>query len=66
LAAICESKRTIAIAGTSGKSTTTAMLFHILHSSGINPSLITGAGLASLQQEGKIGNALLWPKRLAY
>jgi len=57
LAAICKSKRTIAIAGTSGKSTTTAMLFHILHSNGINPSLITGAGLASLQQEGKIGNA---------
>lgn len=57
LAAICESKRTIAIAGTSGKSTTTAMLFHILHENGISPSLITGAGLVSLQKEGKIGNA---------
>lgn len=57
LAEICESKRTIAIAGTSGKSTTTAMLFHILFENGISPSLITGAGLASLQQGGKIGNA---------
>ncbi len=57
LAAICDSKRTIAIAGTSGKSTTTAMLFHILHANGVSPSLITGAGLVSLQKEGKIGNA---------
>jgi UDP-N-acetylmuramate--alanine ligase len=57
LAEICASKRTIAIAGTSGKSTVTAMLFHILHENGVSPSLITGAGLVSLQQEGKIGNA---------
>ncbi|HPI54608.1 MAG TPA: Mur ligase domain-containing protein [Chitinophagaceae bacterium] len=57
LAEICVSKRTIAIAGTSGKSTTTAMLFHILLESGVSPSLITGAGLVSLQQGGKIGNA---------
>lgn len=57
LSAICSSKRTIAIAGTSGKSTTTAMLFHILHENGVSPSLITGAGLVSLQKEGKIGNA---------
>jgi UDP-N-acetylmuramate--alanine ligase len=57
LAQICASKKTIAIAGTSGKSTTTAMLFHILYENGVSPSLITGAGLASLQQDGKIGNA---------
>lgn len=57
LAEICSSKKTIAIAGTSGKSTTTAMLFHLLHENGVSPSLITGAGLASLQQGGKIGNA---------
>ncbi|MBP6625739.1 MAG: UDP-N-acetylmuramate--alanine ligase, partial [Chitinophagaceae bacterium] len=57
LAEICASKRTIAIAGTSGKSTTTAMLFHILFENGVSPSLITGAGLASLQEGGKIGNA---------
>jgi len=57
LAEICASKRTIAIAGTSGKSTTTAMLFHILYENGISPSLITGAGLVSLQKDGGIGNA---------
>ncbi len=59
LAAICASKRTIAIAGTSGKSTVTAMLFHALYENGVSPSLITGAGLVSLQQEGKIGNAFV-------
>lgn len=57
LAAICKEKYTIAIAGTSGKSTTTAMLFHILHTQGKNPSLISGAALVSLQQEGLLGNA---------
>jgi UDP-N-acetylmuramate--alanine ligase len=57
LAAICASKRTIAIAGTSGKSTTAAMLFHMLWKNNMAPSLITGAGLVSLQKQGKIGNA---------
>ncbi len=59
LAEICASRRTIAIAGTSGKSTVTAMLFHILYENGVSPSLITGAGLASLQQDGQIGNAFV-------
>ncbi|MBK7763592.1 MAG: UDP-N-acetylmuramate--alanine ligase [Bacteroidetes bacterium] len=57
LADICASKRTIAIAGTSGKSTVTAMLFHILHENKMSPSLISGAGLVSLQKQGKIGNS---------
>lgn len=56
LAQICESKKTIAIAGTSGKSTTAAMLFHLLSNSGIDASLITGAGIVSLIKQGKIGN----------
>jgi UDP-N-acetylmuramate--alanine ligase len=57
LRAITETKRTIAVSGTSGKSTTSAMLFHILHHAGLSPSIISGAGLVSLQEEGKIGNA---------
>ena len=57
LALIASSKRTIAIGGTSGKSTTTAMLFDILHHAGLNPSIIGGAGLTKLIREGKIGNA---------
>lgn len=56
LAQICAQKKTIAVAGTSGKSTTAAMLFHLLSHCGIDASLITGAGLVSLIQKGKIGN----------
>ena len=48
--------RTIAVSGTSGKSTTTAMLFEILRHAGKDPSLITGGILLSLQQEGYFGN----------
>ncbi len=57
LALIAESKKTIAVGGTSGKSTTTAMLFAILECGGLRPSIISGAGLTSIIKEGKIGNA---------
>ena len=57
LALIAESKKTIAIGGTSGKSTTTAMLFDIMEYAGLHPSIISGAGLTSIIKEGKIGNA---------
>jgi UDP-N-acetylmuramate--alanine ligase len=57
LAAISLSKRTIAIGGTSGKSTTTAMIFHILQENGYFPSLMTGAGLTALQKQGLPGNS---------
>lgn len=57
LAYIATTRRTIAVAGTSGKSTTSAMLFDILKYAGIQPGIISGAGLVSLIKEGKIGNA---------
>ena len=57
LALIAKSKRTIAVGGTSGKSTTSAMLFSIMESAGFMPSIISGAGLTSIIKEGKIGNA---------
>jgi UDP-N-acetylmuramate--alanine ligase len=57
LALVAESKKTIAIGGTSGKSTTCAMLFDILQYAGLNPSIISGAGLVSIMKEGRIGNA---------
>src|SRR5687767_3402298 len=57
LALIAGSKKTIAIGGTSGKSTTTAMLFDILEYAGLQPSIISGAGLVSIIKQGKIGNA---------
>jgi UDP-N-acetylmuramate--alanine ligase len=57
LSLIAASKKTIAIGGTSGKSTTTAMLFDILEHAGMKPSIISGAGLVNIIKEGKIGNA---------
>jgi UDP-N-acetylmuramate--alanine ligase len=57
LSSISKEKRTIAIGGTSGKSTTSAMVFHILQKCGFEPSIMSGAGLVSLQQKGLPGNA---------
>src|SRR3954453_5994867 len=57
LALIAKSKKTIAVGGTSGKSTTTAMLFDILEHANLQPSIISGAGLISIIKAGKIGNA---------
>ena len=57
LALIAESKKTIAVGGTSGKSTTSAMLFDIMNTANMHPSIISGAGLISIIKEGKIGNA---------
>lgn len=57
LSLIADSKKTIAVGGTSGKSTTSAMLFHILDYAGYRPGIISGAGLTSLIKQGKIGNA---------
>ena len=56
LTLISNTKKTIAVGGTSGKSTTTAILFDILDHSGMEPSIISGAGLVRLQKQGKIGN----------
>lgn len=58
LALISKSVKTIAVSGTSGKSTVTAMIFHVLDYAGLSPSMITGAGLVSLEKKGKIGNAV--------
>lgn len=59
LALIAATKKTIAIGGTSGKSTTTGMLFDILRQAGKQPSVISGAGLVDLINKGKIGNAFV-------
>jgi UDP-N-acetylmuramate--alanine ligase len=57
LAHLVAAHRTLAITGTSGKSTTVAMAFEILRGTGRDPSVITGGELASLQAEGLWGNA---------
>ncbi len=57
LAELARLRNTIAISGTSGKSTVTGMVYHILEAGGLSPSLITGANLVSLQKQGWLGNA---------
>ena len=57
LAHFTATHRTVAVTGTSGKSTTTAMIFEMLRGTGRDPSVITGGDLCVLQTEGLIGNA---------
>ena len=51
------SNRTVAVSGTSGKSTVTAMIFEILAGADRDPSVITGGDLRLLQAQGLPGNA---------
>lgn len=57
LAAHVDGADTIVVAGTSGKSTTAAMLFAALEEGGLGPSIITGGALTALKERGLIGNA---------
>jgi UDP-N-acetylmuramate--alanine ligase len=57
LAKIILENPTITISGTSGKSTVTGMIWHILNECKKSPSLLSGAGLSVLEKQGKIGNA---------
>lgn len=57
LARYVEEHRTIAVTGTSGKSTVTAMIWTILTGCGQGPGLLTGGALAALQAKGQLGNA---------
>jgi UDP-N-acetylmuramate-alanine ligase len=50
--------RSVAVTGTSGKSTVTAMVFDILRGAGRDPSVITGGDLPELVAQGLTGNAL--------
>ena len=46
LAAICRSRRTLAVSGTHGKTTTTAMLAAVLNEAGFDPGFLVGGELA--------------------
>jgi len=58
LAKITLENQTIAVSGTSGKSTVTGLIWHILNECKKEPSLLSGAGLSILEEQGKIGNAV--------
>ena len=45
LAALCARRRSIAVAGTHGKTTTTSLLVRSLESAGVDPSFVVGADL---------------------
>lgn len=49
--------RTVAVAGTSGKSTAAAMVYEVLAGTGRSPSVITGGELIGLRERGLVGNA---------
>ena len=57
LAEIAARTRCIAVSGTSGKSTVTAMVFRVLRGAGLDPSVISGAVLRELSADGHWGNA---------
>jgi UDP-N-acetylmuramate--alanine ligase len=48
LAALCSQRRTLAVAGTHGKTTTTALLALALRGAGLSPSFVVGADVPSL------------------
>ena len=55
LGEIMDSRRGIAVAGTHGKSTTTALLAHIFRTAGFDPSFIVGARSAQLGGSSGVG-----------
>lgn len=57
LASIAAEGRTVAVGGTSGKSTVTAMIFHVLEAAGVGPSLAAGAMVPAVKRKGLLGNA---------
>ncbi len=59
LAGFVNKYRSVAIGGTSGKSTVVAMIFEIMHRLGYHPSVITGGNLILLEEKGLLGNAWL-------
>ena len=48
LSAICALKQSVAVAGTHGKTTTSAMLMHILTTAGLQPSFVIGGDVHGL------------------
>ncbi len=55
LGAICRTRRTVAISGTHGKTSTTAMLATLLRGAGADPSYLVGATVVSLGEAARWG-----------
>ena len=61
LASLLQTKRAIAVGGTSGKSTVTGMLGHILNYAGLDATVINGAAMMNALDDGAqgLGNAVI-------
>jgi UDP-N-acetylmuramate--alanine ligase len=59
LAELCAGRRLVAVAGTHGKTTTTAMLVHALRETGADPTFFLGGELPSAGPGGEAANAAL-------
>jgi UDP-N-acetylmuramate--alanine ligase len=57
LGAICRGRVTVAVAGTHGKTTTSALLATVLAESGLDPGWVVGAGVAGLGRSAAWGGA---------
>ena len=55
LASLLEGRELVAVAGTCGKSTTTAMLGTILEGCGADPAVVNGAGVVAWRSESRTG-----------
>lgn len=58
LAKIISQYRTIAVSGTSGKSTTSGMLAYLMNGLGMRPNFIGGGRVKPFRSEGNLGNSL--------
>lgn len=56
LAGLCEGRELIAVAGTCGKSTTTALLGTILEGCGADPTVVNGAGIVAWRSDRRTGS----------
>lgn len=57
MTALLDGFRTIAVAGTHGKTTTTSMIAHILQQAGVDPSAIVGGTMGNTGLNAAVGNS---------
>jgi UDP-N-acetylmuramate--alanine ligase len=57
LAQVCAERRLVAVAGTHGKTTTAAMIAHVLRATGADPAFLLGGELPGAGRDGEATNA---------
>lgn len=64
LAELVAQHRTFAVAGTSGKSTTSGMLAYMMRELGLSPNFIGGGRVSQFKEAGNLGNAIAGSSQL--